>query len=241
MRRLDLTVPSGPAHLRRVQSGWLIELEAHDDLDTATADLRAALDAVGELGGGLARHWAIDGSTVAVAASLAAGFTPERELLQLRRDLPIDEPADLPVRPFVVGEDEAAWLAVNNRAFAWHPEQGGWTIDDLLERQGESWFDPAGFLLHEVDGQLLGFCWTKVHAGSEPVLGEIYVIAADPSTRGLGRPLTLAGLAHLHHSGISTAMLYVDGSNEAGRALYDGLGFEVHHVDRSFVAEVSAP
>ncbi|MGK2948872.1 MAG: mycothiol synthase [Acidimicrobiales bacterium] len=239
MRHLDLTVPSGAAHLRSVQSGWLIELEAVADLETATADLRAALDAVAEVGGGLARYWATDGDEVGAAASLAAGLRPERELLQLRRALPVDEPADLPVRAFVVGQDEAAWLAVNNRAFAWHPEQGGWTLDDLLEREAEPWFDPAGFLLHEVDGELLGFCWTKVHATTDPPLGEIYVIAADPSTRGLGRPLTLAGLDHLHHVGIGTGMLYVDGGNEAGRRLYDGLGFAVHHVDSAFVTEVA--
>jgi mycothiol synthase len=238
MRRLDLTVPSGPAHLRRVQSGWLIELPPVDDLDRATDDLRAGLDAVRDLGGGLARHWATGGDEVAAAASLATGFTAERELLQLRRPLPVDEAADLPVRAFVVGEDEEAWLAVNNRAFAWHPEQGGWTMDDLIEREQEPWFDPEGFLLHEVDGQLLGFCWTKVHAAEAPPLGEIFVIAADPSTRGLGRPLTLAGLDHLHRTGITVGMLYVDATNEAGRRLYDSLGFEVHHVDRSFVIEV---
>lgn len=239
MRHLDLTVPSGAAHLRRVQSGWLVELGTTTDLATATADLRAALDAVADIGGGLVRHWATDGDEVAAAASEAAGLRPERELLQLRRPLPVAEPADLPVRPFVVGRDEEAWLTVNNRAFAWHPEQGGWTLDDLLEREAEPWFDPAGFLLHEVDGQLLGFCWTKVHATTDPPLGEIYVIAADPSTRGLGRPLTLAGLHHLHAVGIGTGMLYVDGGNEAGRHLYDDLGFTVHHVDRAFVIEVA--
>jgi mycothiol synthase len=242
MRHVEIVRPTGRAHLERVPSGWSVELDRLEDVADATDVLDAAIDAVRDDGGGLLRHWARAEDPVAIAASDALGLALERELLQLRRPLPADEPWDLAVRPFVIGQDEAAWLEVNNRAFEWHPEQGGWTLGDLQARFTEPWFDPAGFLLHEADGQLAGFCWTKEHRDVTPNLGEIYVIAVDPSAggRGLGRALTLAGLDHLHGAGLEVGMLYVDGTNDAGRRLYDHLGFALHHTDRSYTIEVAA-
>ena len=203
--------------------------------------LHGALGVVAGDGGGEV-HWLVPRATEADAAVAAAlELQAGRTLHQMRRPLPTGIPYDLDTRPFVVGQDEEAWLAVNNRAFAGHPEQGGWTRETLRSREEEPWFDPAGFRLYERDGRLAGFCWTKVHADHDPVLGEIYVIASDPDFHGggLGTALTLAGLDHLAGKGIGTGMLYVDGANTAAVRMYERIGFTIHHSDRVFVANVS--
>ncbi len=243
MRHLEIARPAGRAHLVRVPSGWSVDLDAQAEVSSAVEVLAAALAAVEAQGGGLVRHWVRAGDPVTRTASEALGLTREREVHQLRRSLPVDAPWDLDVRAFVVGQDETAWLEVNNRAFDWHPEQGGWTIADLQARMTEPWFDPAGFLLHEEHGRLVGFCWTKAHLDEDPPLGEIFVIAVDPGVvrQGLGRRLTLAGLDHLHRNGLTVGMLYVDGTNGRALQLYDELGFTVHHTDTSYTIVVPAP
>ncbi|MEU7903165.1 mycothiol synthase [Actinoplanes sp. NPDC049118] len=185
--------------------------------------------------------WAHGDADGARAFAEKAGFTRSRVLWQMRRGLAglpeVPLPDGVQVRAFVPGADDEAWLAVNSRAFAHHPEQGRWTAEDLRLRLAEPWFDSAGFLLavDPADGRLLGFHWTKVHPaeGGEPALGEIYVLGVDPGghRRGLGAALSVAGLRHLAGLGLSHALLYVDESNAAAVALYRRLGFEVHSTD----------
>jgi mycothiol synthase len=165
------------------------------------------------------------------------GFDLRRELLQQTRDLPTGMPVTIDTRSFVPGADDRAFLDVNNRAFAGHHEQSNWDLDALRLRQGESWFDPEGFRLHERDGRLAGFCWTKIHADG---VGEIYVIAVDPDFTGLGlgKQLTLAGLESLAGRGVQHAMLYVDADNQAAVSLYQRLGFTTAHTSRAYVRPV---
>ena len=163
------------------------------------------------------------------AEALAAGLVLVREVVQLRVTLPLSTATDLPTRPYAGEQDDDEVLRVNNRAFDWHPDQSGWTPDHLRSRRAEPWFDADGFLLHEIDGHVAGFCWTKVHPATEhdPALGEIFVIGVDPALhgRGIGRALVVAGLAHLAAEGLRTGMLHVEADNVAARALYDDLGF----------------
>ena len=202
-----------------------------------------ALDVVRDAGGGPVHWWVFDPTSDDEEVASGLRLTVGRELLQMRRDLPTELPYSVTTRPFVPGVDEAAWVEVNNRAFAGHPEQGGWTVDTLRRRQAEPWFDPEGFLLHERDGRLAGFCWTKLHPGAtpaDPPLGEIYVIGVDPDFQGLGlgRELTLGGLDSIAGRGIDVGMLYVDAANTPALAMYEGLGFNVHRTDHAYTASL---
>ncbi|MDG1845783.1 MAG: mycothiol synthase [Acidimicrobiales bacterium] len=163
------------------------------------------------------------------------GFFPYRDVVQMRCALPADE-TELNTRSFVVGDDEDAFIALNNRAFAWHPEQGNLNYSQLEELEGETWFNPEGFLLHEIDGRLAGFCWTKIHQDHKPLLGEIYVIAVDPDFHGqnLGKPMTLAGLNYLSNQGIDIGMLYVESDNVPALRVYEKLGFAHSLTNRAF-------
>jgi mycothiol synthase len=162
------------------------------------------------------------------------GYTAARTLWQLRRpltDLPAAPvPAGVAIRPFVPGQDEDAWLAVNAAAFAGHPEQGRWTRRDLAAREAEPWFDPAGFLLAERTGAVIGYHWTKVHPDG---LGEVYVLGVDPAAQGLrlGPALLAAGLLYLTRRGAPTVLLYVEGDNEKALGLYRRFGFERYDRD----------
>lgn len=169
------------------------------------------------------------------------GFGELRALHQMRCPLPAPgTPAAS--RPFVPGADEEALVAVNNRAFAAHPDQGGMTVADVEAAATQPWFTPDGIrLLDDPDnpGRLAGFCWTKIHeplAADQPRLGEIYAIGIDPDHhgKGLGVPMTAAGLAWMVDQGISTGMLYVEADNTPAIRTYEKLGFVRHRTDRAW-------
>jgi mycothiol synthase len=186
------------------------------------------------------RLWSHGDHPAAAAIASELGLRRVRELRRMRwtvGDIPQTPLREgVRVRTFVPGQDEAAVVLVNHRAFSWHPEQGSMTIEDVVRAEEEAWFDPAGFFLaFDSDDRLLGFHWTKVHPGHEPI-GEVYVVGVDPDAQGggLGKALTVVGLEYLKAAGPRTVMLYVESDNVAAVAVYSKLGFTVWDADTQY-------
>ena len=238
--------------ISRGNESWSLDLVVHphhryDTMELAPELIRQALEVVSQEGGGHVHWWVFEPNNIHRQLASNAQLRPGRQLLQMRRTLPLTddellELADFATTSFRVGVDEAKWLEVNNAAFASHPEQGGWTKHTIESREQEPWFDADGFRMHWQGDDLAGFCWTKVHPDHQPPLGEIYVIAMNPAFagQGLGRKMTLAGLHHLASHGLTTAMLYVDGDNASAVNVYHSLGFSAHHSEHAFVGDIPA-
>lgn len=268
-RYSDGAAPVGDQVLReldRDQTGHLLVTEGETVVGYLNlAPGRDGADAVGELvvgpaarrrgigtamvksavarAGGKVRFWAHGTLEPARALAASMNLRPVRELIRMRRplrDIPeVVVPEGIRIRTYSGPSDHPELLRVNNAAFSWHPEQGGWTETDIAGRAGESWFDPEGLFLavDESGEKVLGFHWTKVH---DDDLGEVYVVGVDPAEhgRGLGRVLTLAGIDHLARRLESAAepsvMLYVEADNAAALRTYRALGFTTDSVDTAF-------
>lgn len=214
---------------------------------------------------GSAHFWAHGTLAAADGLARACNMRVVRELLQMRAPVPrhdfhpdthqgpgglsadIDIPDGVQIRRFCdtaqSAADLAALVAVNNSAFAWHPEQGEWSVSDVTERMAQPWWNPAGLFLafDTVSTELLGFHWTKVHS-DKPGLGEVYIIGVAPSAqgRGVGRALLRVGMAYLADQladcAGSEVMLYTESDNDAAVLMYRDLGFAVFSVDTAWSA-----
>jgi mycothiol synthase len=245
---------SGLAHAQRDDrdpASWLLGVSAPAD---AWPELLVAVQRhVREHGGGTVTWWRASSSDDDIARVAALGYRVARSQHELRVRLPLEQAANAghaastegvelrTLHPDAPGELDAV-LAINNAAFAGHPEQGGWSRPFLDERMAKPWFDPSLFIV-AVAGRVIGFNWLKPHPASagDVARGEIYVIAVDPTMHGhgLGRRLAVLGLDRLHERGFEWASLFVAADNEAALSLYRSLGFTTHRTDTAFVADVT--
>jgi mycothiol synthase len=226
----------------------IVRLPTARGIEVVVALLDSARTYVEANGGRSLECWVFGASAADDDAFGAAGFRAARSLYEMRAPLPLSDPVPWPagieVRTFEPGRDNADWLRVNNRAFASHTDQGGWTEAILEMRMAEPWFDPKLFLLASDPAGLAGFNWLKQHPARspDPALGEIYVIGVDPRAQGtgLGRALALNGLRMVHAAGAGAALLFCAADNVGALALYRSIGFSVHRTDRAYTRDLDA-
>jgi len=192
--------------------------------------------------------WAHGAHPGALALAARFGLQPVRQLLQLRLHLAevaksvdvsgatsTDLATSRKITHGMKGHEDA-WVELNARAFASHPEQGSVTRADLDALMSEAWFVDDDVLLLWDGDALVGYSWMKVERASTSSandIGEFYVVGVDPSRQGegIGRSLVAAGLDHLAARNIPIAHLYVEGDNTAAVRLYRSFGFRDQALD----------
>ena len=181
--------------------------------------------------------------------SRRVGLMPARDLYEMRVALP--SMASRRFRPVSSAHLRArprrrprGW-DVNNRAFAGHAEQGGWTPRTLERRLAESWFDPTLFFLaFDADGlarlQLAeGARSARPRSASGRDLRHRRRSARPgqrtrPGARDRGTARTCTSAAS------TRACCSARPTTHPRSRSYRALGFEVHRVDRAYECEVPA-
>ena len=184
--------------------------------------------------------WARPTSTDHNHVAETHALTSHRQLFQMRltstpETQSLIDPLVVTTEPFKKA-DITELVAVNNRAFVDHPDQGTLTAKKFHELSQQSWFDPEGIRLHKIDGKMAAFCWTKVHTKTQ--MGELYVVAVDPSFQGqgLGKAIASAGIHWLQQQRIEKIMLYVEASNTPALGTYNKLSFTTVRVDQAWTS-----
>jgi len=221
---------------------WLLELKIlESNEERSRRMLEAAAHTVSISGGGNIEYWIENASEKDDAIPVSAGYSPFRDLKILSRSIPAI-PAEIETRGFTESDCEEI-IRINNSAFDWHPEQSGMTAKRLKEIQSEAWYIDEDFRIMEINNDLKGFCWMKVHGSScnccpksKLSKGEIFVIAVDPSYQGqgLGRQLALSGMEWLSQKKIREVFLYVESDNFPALKTYKSLGYEHLSTNRCY-------
>jgi mycothiol synthase len=187
------------------------------------------------------------------AAFRVAGFSHARDLISMTRptlsDIPEPHlPVGIELRSYRPGADDSAWVSAFNAAFADH--WGGFMGMNLPRWQydvADPVFKPAISLLAWEGETLAGFCHGRIDDDLNALTGRktgmIRYVGVTPRwrNRGLGKALTLAGLAALRDAGMTRAVLGVDAENVTGaRQLYERYGFEVSGEQVMYRLDVAA-
>lgn len=223
-----LDTAAEPAIGRVVADCWVHPLHRRKGL--AKRLLEMALRRAGELGLKTLHINIMETDKSAGQALSRLGFKCVRQYLEMELDMDgvawqDINPASLECRHLQPGEEDKL-TDIQNRSFT-----GSWgfnpnPVDIIVYSLNLVNRSPGDVLLAFDEENVNGYCWTTV---TEEGKGRIEMMGTDPDYRGkgIGKRVLLCGLLHLKDRGVGVTVLTVDSQNQAAKALYSSIGFEV--------------
>jgi mycothiol synthase len=157
----------------------------------------------------------------------------ERVLYQWRVALVAGPEPEPRFRPFCRADSDAV-LALNQRSFAWHPEQGRWSLKDLDAVISSDRFDPDDLMVYEHDGRIVAFfhAWLADEPVSRCAHLEVFAIDSEATGRGLGSQLSGAIVSHMLRRGAEVILTYTEATNLPVNLILLRWGGVIHRIDR---------
>ena len=211
----------------------ILELGVHPSLSETGAEkevIRAAVARSRALGASIL-HISVTPSEYWETMMEGEGFSLVRRYRLMRWQGPKVPPVELPqgysIESFRPGDEERL-TTVQNASFG-----GSWgfcpnIVEEVSYGVGMSMSDQDGILFLAHGDDTAGYCWTYVIGESRPVAGIIGMIGITPQyrSRGLSKPILLAGMNYLYSRGVDQIGLDVDAENTPGVRLYTSVGFK---------------
>ena len=225
----------GVASQHDLDGHWAVEAALSAQRRTSDEEDAAVQQAVGLAPTSeLHTFWAFRPGQIDAARRL--GYVEVRSVLRMSGPIPSGPAASAPGLSIarMTERDIGAIVAINDRAFADHPEQGSMTVASFHSLMKRAWFDPEGVLVARWKGRIGGFCVTKYETGAA---GEVHILAVDPeaSGSGLGKTLAHRGLLWSAERGAVAAQAWVDETNRPAVGLYRALGLAEDFRSREFI------
>ncbi|MBC7232336.1 MAG: GNAT family N-acetyltransferase [Chloroflexi bacterium] len=142
-------------------------------------------------------------------------------------------PEGISVRPYIVGQDDAAFVETYNEGFSDHWGYVPTTLDEVKHWQNAPGFRAENNLLAvDASGRIVALCLVLFPQMEPDLLQKnpplIDDLAVHPAyrRRGIGRALLLAGMRRIREEGYHAAALGVDADNpNQALRLYESVGF----------------
>jgi mycothiol synthase len=138
----------------------------------------------------------------------------------------------LKIRGFVEGEDEEAWIRIQNEAYREYDDFRPDTMQDMKVWKKSPNFDTTGMLIAELDGKPVGTVNAYVDRKREEKKGFLRGLGVVPEFRrkGVGRRLAERAVESLKERGMESVEGWTKENKVACKSLLERMGFKLIRV-----------